>query len=119
MIDLLVARRQHGLVTLDQVRAAGCSRSAWHRAHRTGVLVPMHPGVSRLAVVAPSPEQAVLAATLLTGGAASHLSAAWLSPQELAAQMAREENEMLEESNRHLREVHRQSAALGALLQAL
>jgi hypothetical protein len=78
MIDLLVARRQHGLVTLDQVRAAGRSRAAWHRAHRTGVLVPVHPGVSRVGGVAPSPEQAMLAATLLTGGAASHLSAAWL-----------------------------------------
>jgi hypothetical protein len=78
VIDLSAARRQYGLVALDQVRAAGRSRSSWHRAHRAGLLVPVHPGVSRLAAVGPSPEQAVLAAVLVTGGAASHLSAAWL-----------------------------------------
>jgi hypothetical protein len=80
VIDIVTAcaRRQHGLVALDQMRAAGRSRSSWYRAHRAGVLVPVHPGVSRLAAVTPSPEQAVLAAVLLTGGAASHLSAAWL-----------------------------------------
>jgi hypothetical protein len=78
--DLIVAiaRRQHGLVTLDQLRAAGHSRSSWHRAHRDGLLVPVHRGVSRVAVVTPSTWQTILAAVLLTGGAASHLSAAWL-----------------------------------------
>jgi hypothetical protein len=73
-----MARRQHGLVTLDQLRAAGHSRSLWHRCHRDGLLVPVHRGVSRVAVVTPSTWQMILAAVLLTGGAASHLSAAWL-----------------------------------------
>jgi len=78
VIDLLAAGRGHGLVTLDQVRAAGHSRSSWHRAHRAGLLVPVHPGVSRVAAAPRSTAQAVLAAVLVTGGAASHLSAAWL-----------------------------------------
>ncbi len=80
MRDLIAARsRSHyGLITLGDVRGAGRSRSSWHRAHRAGLLVPVHPGVSRVATVAPSPRQAVLAAVLLTGGTASHLSAAWL-----------------------------------------
>jgi hypothetical protein len=77
-VIVAMARRQHGLVTLDQLRAAGHSRSWWHRAHRDGLLVPVHRGVSRVAVVTPSPWQTILAAVLLTGGAASHLSAAWL-----------------------------------------
>ncbi len=80
VIELLLATNptRYGLLTLDEVLAAGRSRSTWQRAHATGLLVSVHPGVSRLADLAPSPEQAILAATLATGGMASHLSAAWL-----------------------------------------
>jgi very-short-patch-repair endonuclease len=80
VIELLLAatQSQHGLLTLADVRATGRSRSAWHRAHRAGLLVPVHPGVSRLAALSPSPAQEIHAATLVTGGIASHLSAAWL-----------------------------------------
>jgi hypothetical protein len=75
---LLTGDDRHGLVTLDQVRAAGGSRSWWHRAHRAGLLVPVHPGVSRSPSVPVTMHQTVLAAALHAGGVASHLSAAWL-----------------------------------------
>jgi very-short-patch-repair endonuclease len=79
VLELLVdAASRHGVVTLDDVRAAGRSRSAWYRAHRCGLLVPLHAGVSRLATVRPSPEQAVDAAVRATDGIASHVSAARL-----------------------------------------
>jgi AbiEi antitoxin C-terminal domain len=73
-----VPHDRFGLVTLDDVRAAGHSRSWWHRAHRAGLLVAVHPGVSRLARARPSPQQALRAAAVAAGGVASHLSAAWL-----------------------------------------
>jgi len=80
VLDLLTAAaaRRHGLVCRVDLAAAGRSRSSWYRAHRSGLLVPVHAGVSRLASVAPSPAQAIHAAVLATGGLASHLSAAWL-----------------------------------------
>jgi hypothetical protein len=70
--------RQH--VTLARVLDAGGSRSMWDRAHRSGQLVRVHPGVSRLAVIEPRPIHTAHAA-LLAGGEGSllsHLSAAWL-----------------------------------------
>jgi very-short-patch-repair endonuclease len=75
---LAAANGRHGLLTLEEVRATGRSRSAWHRAHRGGLLVPVHPGVSRVAALDQSPEQEIHAATLASDGMASHLSAAWL-----------------------------------------
>ena len=75
---LAAANSRHGLLTLEEVRATGRSRSAWHRAHRAGLLVPVHPGVSRVAARDPSAAQDIHAATLATDGMASHLSAAWL-----------------------------------------
>jgi hypothetical protein len=71
---------RHQLVTLVDATRAGVSRYAWHRAHRTGLLEAVHPGVSRLAVGAPSAWQPV-AAAVRSGGPhalASHRTAAAL-----------------------------------------
>lgn len=60
---------------------------------------------------------AVLSVVVLYSASLSR--AALLSPQEWAAELAREDDERLQETNRHLREVHRQSAAFWTLLEAL
>lgn len=69
-----LARRHHGAV--DR-RLAGCSRAAWSRAHASGLLIALHPNVSRLAGTFETPELRIAAAVLATGpGAlASHRSA--------------------------------------------
>src|SRR5215207_1542812 len=77
-LSALLDHRHH--ITVDRFLASGASRSSWDRAHRSGRLVRVHPGVSRLAAVEPTPAH-VLHAALLAGGEASllsHLSAAWL-----------------------------------------
>jgi very-short-patch-repair endonuclease len=64
--------RQH--VTLTQVLAAGGSRSMWDRARRSGLLVPVHPGVARISTAPAAPWHAALLA--VNGGVLSHRSAA-------------------------------------------
>jgi very-short-patch-repair endonuclease len=72
-----LAARQHGLVTLAQVRQLA-SRSWWQRAHDRGELVPVHRSLSRLAGSTPTALQVIAAGALASGGLASHLSAAFL-----------------------------------------
>jgi hypothetical protein len=73
-----VARRQHGLVTFDQILAAGVSRSQLRRLVKTGGLIPLRRGVYRHNGVPVTWLQSVLAAVLAGGGraAASHATAA-------------------------------------------
>ena len=75
-----LARRQHGVVTLDQARAAGLSQRAIDRRLGSGRWERLHPGVYRVGGAPPSWEQLVLAACLHAGegSAASHRSAAAL-----------------------------------------
>jgi very-short-patch-repair endonuclease len=74
------AAAHHGLVTMAAATDAGVSRATWFRALADGRLVPVHRGVARLAVVAPSDEQVIHAAVLATGpgSLASHRTAARL-----------------------------------------
>lgn len=80
-IDVVVARiavRQHGLVTRAQLLAAGLTERQIDRRLRVGQLVLVHERVYRVPAVKPTYEQAVMAACLATGGAASHRCAARL-----------------------------------------
>ncbi len=60
--------------------AVTCSDDAWQRAHGSGLLVALHPHVSRLAGTLPTPELAIASAVLAAGpdALASHRSAARL-----------------------------------------
>lgn len=73
-----VARRQHGLVTRQQARAAGLSSSAWGRRLERGPYVAVYPGVARHVSVRVTDEQHILAFVLAVGGgaAASHTAGA-------------------------------------------
>lgn len=73
--------QQFGVVTRSSLSARGMTGSQIDRRLRSGLLVPLHPGVFRHAAVAPSRHQALLAAVLGGGptAVASHRSAAWLS----------------------------------------
>jgi hypothetical protein len=75
-----LARRQYGLVTTDQARAAGLTHRMVAELQRKGWLVPARRGVYRLCGVAPTWRSAALAAVLAAGGDAvlSHYSAAAL-----------------------------------------
>ena len=65
-----LARRQHGLITLDQARNAGVDRAALRRRELAGLLVRMFVGVYRLVGVEPTPRQEALAACLAVRGSA-------------------------------------------------
>ena len=65
-----IAGPQLGLVSVAQAAQHGVDRFALEHRRNTGALVPLFPGVMRLAVVEPSPEQTVLAATLAVRGSA-------------------------------------------------
>ena len=65
-------------MTLAQCLDAGASPSGWYRQHRSGVLVPVHRGVSRLDRAPVTPVQTVLGAALATKGVVSHATAARL-----------------------------------------
>ena len=73
-----VARRQHGLITFDQILAAGVSRSQLRRLVDSGGLIPVRRGVYRHNGAPVTWLQSVLAAVLAGGGgaAASHATAA-------------------------------------------
>lgn len=78
-LNRMVARR-FGVVTRQSLLTHGMSASGVDRRLRSGLLVPVHPGVFRHAAVAPSRHQTLLAAVLAAGpsAVASHRSAAWL-----------------------------------------
>lgn len=69
---------QHGLVTLRQLGALGLSRAAVQTRRDDGRLVPVQPGVFRVAGAAPTRPQVLLAACLSLGpaSAVSHRCAA-------------------------------------------
>ena len=82
-----LARRQHGLVTREQLLAAGVGSSAVKRWLAKGLLHRVHPGVYRFGHRAPSTEATYLAAVLaggdgvvLCGFAAAHLLGALPRP---------------------------------------
>ena len=71
------ATRQHGLLTNRQLREAGVTRGRQAGLVGSGLLVPVHRGVLRLAGSAPTWEQRLCAAVLTPGApvVASHRSA--------------------------------------------
>ena len=74
-----LAKRQHGLITLHQLRAFGISERTIGRLVDKGTLDRLSPGVLRVAAVPDSWHQALLAAVLsVPGSLASHRSAAAL-----------------------------------------
>jgi len=72
-----IARRQHGLITFEQLVAAGVTASALRRLVGNGVLVPVRRGVYRVSGAPISWPQSVLAAVLAAGegAVASHITA--------------------------------------------
>lgn len=77
---LASASRQHGIMTRTQARGLGASDHQVDRLLRTGVFVPLHPGVYRYAGAPPTRSGRALAAVLAAGpgAVASHRSAAVL-----------------------------------------
>jgi hypothetical protein len=81
--DALIAQlaaRQYGVVSGEQLRAMGISRSGIHRRVRGNRLHPLHRGIYSVGHVALSERGRWMAAVLACGGRAvlSHLSAAEL-----------------------------------------
>ena len=74
----LVAQRQHGLVTREQILGAGLSPRSLGRRLASGHLSIVRPGVYRVSGSSASPEQRILAACLWGEGVASHRTAASL-----------------------------------------
>lgn len=71
-------RRQHGVITRSQALEAGLSEDHVRSLVRRGTWVSIHPSVFRYAGTPSSWRQQAMAATLATGGLASHRSAAAL-----------------------------------------
>lgn len=71
---------RHGSLLRDTVVPARMSLAGWYRAHTSGRLVRLHPGVSRLACTAPTPIMGVEAAlaAAMPGSTVAGLTAAWL-----------------------------------------
>lgn len=71
---------RHGSLLRDTVVPARMSLAGWYRAHTSGRLVRLHPGVSRLACTAPTPMMRLEAAlgAAMAGSAIAGLTAAWL-----------------------------------------
>lgn len=72
------ARSQLGLITSDQLRAAGLAPRTATRRVANGLLFPVGRRTYRLATAPPAPEVDVLAACLDLDAVASHRTAAWL-----------------------------------------
>jgi predicted transcriptional regulator of viral defense system len=75
-----IASQQHGVITREQLLAAGMTSSAICRWIDNGLLIPVHAGVYRIGHAAPSTEATYMAAVLaagdgalLAGRAAAHL----------------------------------------------
>jgi hypothetical protein len=73
-----IARRQHGLITSAQARAAGLSTMQIVGRHRSGRWVDIEPGLWLIAGTSFSWHTRLMAACLMTGGVASHRAAAVL-----------------------------------------
>lgn len=73
-----IFRRQHGVASRGQLLEAGWSETQVRYRVRNGELVRMHSGIYRVSTAAESWSGRVVAATLSTKGAASHLTAARL-----------------------------------------
>jgi very-short-patch-repair endonuclease/predicted transcriptional regulator of viral defense system len=75
-----LAGRQHGVVSREQVRAAGLSRQAIHRRIEAGWLVRLHQGVYAVGHTALTPKSHLLAAVYAggRGALASHRAAGGL-----------------------------------------
>lgn len=84
----LVARRQHGLITLQQAVESGLSKGAVRHRVATGRWEVQRRGVFAIGGVPGSERQTILAAQLATGGIASHLTAGRLWGLELPAPRA-------------------------------
>src|SRR3954470_21118100 len=76
-----IASRQHGLITRNQLLAAGLSHAAAQRRVQRALLFPVHRGVYRVGHRAPSVEARYLGAVLACGddallcrAAAAHLA---------------------------------------------
>lgn len=71
---------RHGSLLREHVVPAHCSLATWYRAHTSGDLVRMHPGVSRPALRPVTPFMRVEAAlgAAMPGSSAAGLTAAWL-----------------------------------------
>ncbi len=72
------AAAQLGLVSRNDLRAAGVDRAAYRRILRHGELVVIGRQTLRSPAAPATSQQRVLAACLETGGVASHRTAAWL-----------------------------------------
>lgn len=75
-----IAKRQHGVVSIEQMRECGLSNTAVRERVRAGRVHRMHRGVYAIGHTAPSNERRWMAAVLAMGGMAalSHRSAAEL-----------------------------------------
>jgi hypothetical protein len=75
-----IAERNHGLLTVTDLRTAGVTPSSERRWIDLGRLVPLRRGVYRVAGAPTSPHQRLLAAVRFNGdhAVASHRAAAWL-----------------------------------------
>jgi len=73
-----LAADQHGVVERGQALAAGVTARMIERRTASGRWVAVHPGVYRLAGAPASWQQRLVAATMATGGVASHRAAARL-----------------------------------------
>lgn len=63
-----IALPQLGMVTVEQAARAGVSKWSLDRRRRSGLWVPVHPGVLRSSALPPSAEQRMLAAALAVRG---------------------------------------------------
>src|SRR3954471_3504767 len=73
-----VCSRQYGLCTRDQLLDLGWTRHEIDGAVARGLLVPVQPRVYAIGGAPDTPERALLAACLASGGVASHRSASRL-----------------------------------------
>lgn len=77
LVELAVSR--HNAFHTTEAAEIGINSRRLRRAERNGILYNLHPRVWAFAPLPVSPAQAIRAATVaLTGGVASHQSAAWL-----------------------------------------
>ena len=72
---LELAAAQHWVMDRDQALGLGLSRQSISRRLGSGFLVPLHPGVYRVAACPESWHQRLLAACMWTSGVASHRAA--------------------------------------------
>lgn len=71
---------RHGTLVRDRVVPKHLSLAGWYRAHESGLLTALHPGVARLTGAAETPMMRIEAAiaAAMPGTAAAGLTSAWL-----------------------------------------